>query len=730
IVIEPIQVFLSRSSISLTHDVGLSNCPNDFDPVSVSITDNQAFTIENVSINGSLSSLIDVDISPATSSEAKSIQARFNCLSFSAGSFSGTITATAINDVSGATQTFSINVSLEVSEQELPINLSTSSISLTHTVGESSCPDDYDLVIAESALDEDFTIKDIQVSGDVASRIDVDVTPNTPNFTQTIAVSFNCSNTIVGNFSGTLTMTAEDVATGREKQLSLQINLSVNSVPFNITLSNSSLIDEHVVGTDACPQLIGDVEINSTSSKDFIISGLSVSDSSVANVIEAQTLSNSPSTSQTVRVEFNCDDATNNVYRGTVSGNAEHPSTGESISFEIDIEFEVSTPPIDYLIDPNPVQNIYTVGSSNCPSRLTEVVLQHNNNEDLLLAEVQMIGTLSSDINLSFEPSLGSEDSLHIIYVTFNCNDLTPGIRTGTITGEVEEFDTGIFETFTVDVTLEVVDGVRLRLGVVESSLGSGSSLPSQAVNNELLDFSAQETKPEVIPELVTQNSEGTQTSRPNGLIRKLPNDEPALTPRKTRSGTLLSTELASEELAELKEVLQNANVEPTLEAAPNDGSPIQNNEATETNNELPLIEENSTQSGFVVQRVEQNRSINISDQANQRQNLRAQKLQADRLSAEKLESRRLQANSLSTKNISADSLFDSQNQSLQIIEDRQNALQQKFQEREARAAQFQQDRINNWLKRNRLQRIESTQKETNASEAQTQQSQGADDDK
>ena len=100
-------------NFNFTHSVGPSPCPTDAGVARISSNNGNPLSISDVSVSGDIADVLDVSIEDNNTANP-GIRARFNCGSSARRSYSGQVTATVTDTVTGESQTITIPASGQV----------------------------------------------------------------------------------------------------------------------------------------------------------------------------------------------------------------------------------------------------------------------------------------------------------------------------------------------------------------------------------------------------------------------------------------------------------------------------------------------------------------------------------------------------------------------------------------------------------------------------------------
>ena len=103
----PLQV-TTTGNPNFSHDVGVTECPTNAGTINIRSNNQNALSVSNVAVSGSLSSRLDTRVQ-GNNSATPSINTEFNCSSSANGNFSGNVTATVRDNETGEEQNISVS---------------------------------------------------------------------------------------------------------------------------------------------------------------------------------------------------------------------------------------------------------------------------------------------------------------------------------------------------------------------------------------------------------------------------------------------------------------------------------------------------------------------------------------------------------------------------------------------------------------------------------------------
>ncbi|WP_146216774.1 hypothetical protein, partial [Glaciecola sp. KUL10] len=240
--------------LSQSHNVGLSQCPQSFQSIEITSSDQAFFSLRDVRLSEELSEIMVISANLASSALSHSIESSFNCADLTPGIYRGEIIVDAVQSDSGAISQKVFPVELEVFIEPIEVSLSAQSLFLSHSVGFSSCPNDFEVVTASITENRAFRFESLEVTGSIAPVVNVLNSGNTAASQQEIQIQFNCAQLRVANYSGQLTAIAISEISGATQEVSINLSLEVVIDPIDILLSSNAISLTHSVGVSSCPQ--------------------------------------------------------------------------------------------------------------------------------------------------------------------------------------------------------------------------------------------------------------------------------------------------------------------------------------------------------------------------------------------------------------------------------------------------------------------------------------------
>ncbi len=381
---------------------------------------------------------------PASGTTPGSISVGINTTGLTAGTYNGTVTATA-SGASNSPQT--VTVSLTVTSVTPSLTLSPTTLNYSYQLG-GSAPAAQNVSVASSGTALSYTV--------ATSATWLTATPASGTAPGSISVGINTSGLAAGTYNGTVTVTAASAGNSPQR-VNVTLTVTAPGLP-NLVLSPNTLTFGYVTG--ASPPATQSVSVSSSGS------ALSYSVTTSAGWLSATP--GSGSTPGTLSVSVNPSGLAVGTYNGTVSitsaGAANSPAT-VSVTFNV----LASTPRLR--LSPGAFTFSYVVGGVQPGPQTLNVssggvpIAFTVNTTPAWLSATPASGTTGTAVSLSVNPA---------------------GLAAGSYSGSVTITAAGAFNSpQTVDVTLNVSQQPNLVLSpatLVFSSLAGGSAPATQAI--------------------------------------------------------------------------------------------------------------------------------------------------------------------------------------------------------------------------------------------------------